>query len=466
MGMNHFCDLWKGAEMLQRKAYDKLLEWKESSGGKTALLIEGARRVGKSTLAQEFGRREYTSCICIDFVEASDQVIELFSDLRNDLDSFFLYLSAIMATPLHERDTLIIFDEVQSYPKAREALRQLVADGRYDYIETGSLVSIRENVRDIRIPSEERSMDLNPMDFEEFLWAMGEAPLADALKDSFSRKKPLPDSLHRKALRLFREYMLVGGMPQAVAEYVQTRNFGRVDAVKRDILTLYRNDIAKHAGRSRHRVAAVFDGIPGQLSKREKRFTLASLSKDARMRDYEDAFFWLSDGRITNDCFNSTDPNVGLGMNEDRSLVKCYMADTGLLVSHAFADRDSTSDGVYRDILLGKISVNEGMIAENAVSQALKANGHRLFFLSQYDEASKRSIEIDFLITEPYPNAAMKYRVSPIEVKSSNSYETRSLDKMRDRYQKRIGTEYVLHPKQLRVEGDRVYLPLYMAFCL
>ena len=452
--------------MLERKAYERLLKWKTDSAGKTALLIEGARRVGKSTLVREFGRQEYSSCVFIDFVEASDQVLELFSELRNDLDSFFLYLSAAMSTPLHERDTLIVFDEVQAFPKAREAIRQLVADGRYDYVETGSLVSIRENVRDIRIPSEERAMDLDPMDFEEFLWAMGERLLADVIRDSFEKKRPLPDSLHRKASRLFREYMLVGGMPQAVDEYVHSRDFSRVDAVKRDILALYRNDIAKHAGGARNRVTAVFDGIPGQLAKHEKKFTLASISKGARMREYEDAFFWLSDARITNDCFNSTDPSVGLGLSKDRTLVKCYMADTGLLVSHAFADRDSTSDGVYRDVLLGKVSINEGMIAENAVAQALRANGHRLFFLSQYDAVAKRSLEVDFLVTEPYPDAAMKTRVSPVEVKSGDSYETRSLDKLRARYQKRIGTEYVIHPRQLRIEGARIYLPLYMAFCL
>ncbi len=452
--------------MLERKAYQKLLEWKRDSQGKTALLIEGARRVGKSTLVREFGRKEYSSCVFIDFVDASSQVIDLFSDLRNDLDSFFLYLSAIMATPLHERNTLIVFDEVQAYPKAREAIKRLVADGRYDYIETGSLVSIHENVRDIRIPSEERAMDLNPMDFEEFLWAINERPLADAVRDSFTKRRALPDTLHRKAARLFREYMLVGGMPQAVLEYVETRDFGRVDVTKRDILSLYRNDIAKHAGRARSRVTAVFDGIPSQLSKHEKKFTLSSLGKDARMRKYEDAFFWLSDARITNDCFNSTDPNVGLGMSANRTLVKCYMADTGLLVSHAFADREATSDGVYRDVLLGKVSVNEGMIAENVIAQALRANGHKLFFLSLYDETAKRSLEIDFLITEGYPDAAMKTRVSPIEVKSGATYTTTSLDKLRPRFQKRIGTEYVLHPKQLKVEGNRVFLPLYMAFCL
>ena len=452
--------------MLERKAYKKMLEWKLDSDGSTALLIEGARRVGKSTLARQFGKNEYSSCVFIDFVDAPSGIRELFDDLADDPDSFFLYLSAITSTPLYERDTLIVFDEVQSFPKAREAIRRLVADGRYDYVETGSLVSIRENVKDIRIPSEERSMSLEPLDFEEFCQAMGEAQLAHAIRSAFDRRHALPDALHKKATRLFREYMLVGGMPQAVQTYVDSRDFGATDRIKRDILALYRNDIAKHAGTARARVTAVFDQIPSQLSKHEKRFTLSSLGKNARSRDYEDAFFWLSDARITNDCFNSTDPSVGLGLNEDRTYVKCYMADTGLLVSLAFSDKDALSDGVYRDVLLGKIDINEGMLVENVVAQALRANGHRLFFFTQYDPERKRSYEIDFLISQPYPSASMHSRISPIEVKSGASYGTRSLDRFRPKFGKRVGLEYVLHPRQLRVDGDRLYLPLYMAFCL
>ncbi len=450
--------------MLERKAYAKLLKWKTESNGSSAMLIEGARRVGKSTLATEFGKSEYESCLVVDFTSAPSDVFDYFEDMRNDLDTFFVYLSALYGVKLIDRNTLIVFDEVQAYPKARESIKQLVADGRYDYIETGSLVSIRENVQDILIPSEERAMNLDPLDFDEFLWAMGEMPLAKAIENSFENKKPLPDALHRKASRLFREYMLVGGMPQAVAEYVASRDFGRTDTVKRDILKLYRDDIAKHAGGYRRRVSAVFDGIPGQLSKHEKKFSLSSLSKGARMRSYEDAFFWLSDARVTNDCFNSTDPNVGLRMNEERTTVKCYMADTGLLVSHAFSDsRDSTSDGVYRDILLNKLEINEGMIAENVVAQALHASGHRLFFFSKYNKKTKKSMEVDFLVTAPYSNAAMKSRVCPIEVKSTKSYELKSLDAFKDTFGKKVGTQWVLHPGQMSVQGDRVFLPLYMA---
>ncbi|MCL2530349.1 MAG: AAA family ATPase [Coriobacteriia bacterium] len=450
--------------MLQRKAYQKLLEWKQKSRGSTALLVEGARRVGKSSLVEEFGTNEYETYLVVDFTYAPSDVINYFIDMRNDLDSFFLYLSAFYQVPLIPLKTLIVFDEVQEYPKARESIKQLVADGRFDYIETGSLVSIRKNVKDILLPSEERSMRLNPFDFEEFLWAMGEEPLGEAIADSFTHMKALPASLHRKAMRLFREYMLVGGMPQAVQKYADTRNFEEVDEIKRGILTLYRNDIAKHAGTAVRRVTSIFDNLAGQLSKKEKRFNVASLGKNARMRDYEDAFFWLSDAHITNGCFNSTDPNVGLKINEDRTTVKCYMADTGLLVTHALAVSSATPESIYRDILLGKIGLNEGMITENLIAQQLRARGHELFFYSSYSrEDALSTVEIDFLTVAGYADAAMRARVCPIEVKSSKRYSTASLDKFKERFGKNIGTQYIVCPKELSVSENRVTLPLYMA---
>jgi len=450
--------------MFDRKAYRKLQEWKKKSNGSTALLIEGARRVGKSTLALEFGTREYETCLLIDFTFAPDDVIGYFNDMRNDLDSFFMYLSAYYQVPLRERRTLIVFDEVQAFPKARESIKQLVADGRYDYIETGSLMSIRRNVQDILIPSEERSIRLNPFDFEEFLWALGEAPLADAITDSFASMKPLPPSLHRKAMRLFREYMLVGGMPQAVQEYANSRSFEAVDEIKRSILALYRNDIAKHAGRAVRRVGSVFDNVAGQLTKHEKRFNVSSLGKNARMRDFEDAFFWLSDAFITNDCFNSTDPSIGLKICEDRATVKCYMADTGLLVTHALATAETTPEGIYRDILLERIGLNEGMLTENVVAQQLRTHGHELFFYSRSDrEDASSNIEIDFLIVAGYADAAMRARVSPVEVKSSQRFGTASLSKFKEKFGKNVGTEYIVCPKELIVEKDRIVLPLYMS---
>lgn len=455
--------------ILQRRAYDRLKAWKEQGHGSTAILLEGARRVGKSTLATQFATNEYRSHILIDFSVVDDEVKELFLTQRTHLDRFFSYLSLYFDTPLYPRESLIIFDEVQFFPTARAFIKQLVADGRYDYLETGSLVSIRQNVKDILIPSEEDSLELNPLDFEEFLWAMNQRPLADAIRESFEGLRPLPAAIHRKAISLFREYMLVGGMPKPVAEYMRNGDFAQVDKEKRRILSLYRKDVARFAKGYEAKVVAVFDALPEQLSKHEKRFTLASLAKDARMRDYEDAFFWLSDARITNNCYNSTDPHVGLHLDEDHTTLKCYMADTGLLVSHAFPKgrTDNIVNSVYRDILFGKLELNEGMLVENIVAQQLKAAGHELFFYSRRDAAdASNTMEIDFLVQTPYANANLRLRISPIEVKSTKRYGTKSLDKFKWKFSSRVGTRYVLHPKEMHADGDRVALPLYMAHCL
>lgn len=453
--------------MLRRRMMDKLIAWKLKANGSEALLIEGARRVGKSTVVEEFGRNQYQSYILVDFARLPRDVRDIFENQIGDLDTFFVLLSAYYRTRLVPRKSLIIFDEVQRYPAARELIKYLVADGRYDYIETGSLISIKKNVADIVIPSEERKIDMGPFDFEEFCWAMGEELLAEAVRSAFDGLKPLPDVLHRRAMRLWREYLLVGGMPQAVASYVECRDFGAVDDIKRGILQLYSNDIGKFAGGDAGRVRDIFARIPGQLSKHEKRFTLASVNKNARYRDYDAAFFWLEDARLVNICRNSTDPTVGLGLYEDNASFKCYMADTGLLVSQAFADRETTPDDVYRDILFDKLSLNEGMLVENAVAQQFRANGRKLYFFSRNDRNdSGKTMEIDFLIIREYDNAAMKPRVSPVEVKSTKRYGVSSLDKFRLVYGQRLGKEYVLHPRQLEVDGERIRLPLYMAHCL
>lgn len=453
--------------MLRRKLYDHLLEWKRSSQGRTALLLKGARRVGKSTIVSDFGRNEYRSCIIIDFFEATKELKRDFHDLASDLDTLFLQIMARYGTVLYERESLIVFDEVQCFPFARGLIKYLVADGRYDYIETGSLLSIRQNVADIVIPSEEHSVALEPLDFEEFLWAMGEDPLAQLIASCFERLRPLPDDLHRKAMRLFREYMLVGGMPEVVDGYVHTRDFARADAAKRQILELYRNDVGKFAGSSQYRVMNVFDAIPGQLSKHEKRFTLASVSKDARMRTYEEAFFWLGDARIANIAYASTDPSVGLGLNAEHATLKCYLADTGLLVSLSFPDTGIAPDSVYQQVLLGGLGINEGMLVENVMAQQLVASGHALYFYSAFDrKETANRMEVDFLVVRPYPNAAMKPRVSPIEVKSPRQYSIVSLEKFKAKFGSRVGVQYVVHPKQMKVDGDRVFLPLYMAHLL
>lgn len=453
--------------MLKRKAYDKLLAWKQREHEKTAILIEGARRVGKSTLAEAFGKNEYRSYLVVDFFQAPDEVKGYFEDYRTDFDSLFLYLQVFYGVSLIEGESLVIFDEVQMFPLARGLIKYLVADGRYDYIETGSLLSIKQNIQDIVLPSEEEALALNPLDFEEFLWAMGEKNLATLIRKQFEALKPLPDGLHRRASGLLREYMLVGGMPKVVDSYVEERDFSVADRQKRQILTLYRNDVARFASGYEFKVVSILDNIPGQLSKREKKFTLASLDKNARMRNYEEAFFWLADAQICNLCFASTDPIVGLSLNKEYRLLKSYMADTGLLVTLAFEDKREPNEDVYRSILRGNIGINEGMLVENLIAQMLVSNGNHLFFYSQsgHKEGEER-MEIDFLITRPYANAAGKPRISPIEVKSPRQYGTTSLDRFKRKFGKRIGTEYVLHPKQMKVETDRVFLPLYMGWCL
>jgi predicted AAA+ superfamily ATPase len=453
--------------MYERKAYKKLLEWKAQSKGKSALLVEGARRVGKSTLVEEFGKKEYACYLTIDFSVVDDEVKNLFTTQRNNLDTFFLYLSTFFNIKFIERETLIIFDEVQFFPTARAFIKQLVADGRYDFIETGSLISIKRNVESILIPSEEDSIRLDPFDFEEFLWAMDKKSFAEASRKSFCEMDPLPEAIHRELMRLFREYILIGGMPGSIKAYKETGSLEMADREKRRILKLYKNDIAKYADGDTGRVMSVFDEIPSQLSKHEKKFTLAKLGENARMREYIDAFFWLSVAHLTNNCYNSTDPHVGLNLNEERTTLKCFMADTGLLVSHIFADRASTPNQVYKDILFGRIGLNEGMLVENIIAQQLRAAGHRLFFFSRSNRENKdETMEIDFLIVREYEHAAMKVRISPVEVKSSNRYSTKSLDKFKEAYGKRVGTQYVLHPKPLQAGEGRVYLPLYMALFL
>lgn len=454
--------------MFRRKAYERLLKWKTESHGTTAMLIEGARRVGKSTVAVEFAKREYKSYVLVDFTRVSSDFKSIFLDTRNDLDSFFLYLAATFGVTLIPRKSLVIFDEVQSFPQAREFIKHLVADGRYDYLETGSLISINANVKDILIPSEEESMSMGPMDFEEFLWALGENALAQLIRRSFESNIPLPDSLHRKAMRYWREYMLVGGMPQSVAAYVPSRDMMAADRMKRMILKIYREDIEKYGELAAKRIRAVFDAIPGQLSKHEKKLIYTQVESGSRSRDFMTAFAWMRGAATVNICTLAEDPSLGLALSADDTTVKCYMADTGLLSTMAFSSTGSLMPDVYRQVLLGADGVNEGMLAENAVAQQLVATGHDLYFYSKASAIREDRMEIDFLIVHPYPDAAMKPRISPIEVKSGKRYTTASLDKFRAKFPDRTGIEYVLHPRQLAVEPGqhRKCLPLYMAFCL
>lgn len=447
--------------MMKRKIYTTLLDWKERRAGKTALLIDGARRVGKSYIVEAFAKKEYRSYILIDFFTASQDVKDLFENYLHDLDTFFLFLSNYYQVKLYPRETLIIFDEVQEFPRARGAIKYLVADGRYDYIETGSLMSIKKNVQDALIPSEEHHVNLYPMDFEEFLWALGDDMLMPFIKERFEKKQSLGPALHRKAMDLFRQYLIVGGMPQAVKEFVESRDFDEVDRVKRDILTLYRADMMKHAQGYEIKVARVFDEIPAQLQKHERKFKLADLEKNARMRDYEDALFWLDDAMIVNTCYNSTAPNIGLKLNMDRLTLKCYMADTGLLISHAFDENGIVSEEIYKKILFDKLEVNMGMIVENVVAQMLVASGHKLYFYSNPSREDKNArMEIDFLIAKD--KISNRHNISPIEVKSSTRYTLTSLRKFVTKYKEQTHIPYVIHPNDFKEEDGIVYLPLYM----
>ena len=426
-------DLRKGAAALKRKIYTNMLEWKQKETWQSALLLQGARRVGKSYIAEAFARNEYSSHILIDFNRTTQEVRDMFLHDIDNLDLFFLKLSTYYNVKLKPRDSLIIFDEVQLFPRARSVIKYLVQDGRYDYLETGSLLSIKENVRDILIPSEEEQMNLYPMDFEEFLWATGNETMMQIIRDCFNRLEPLGDALHRKAMDAFRQYLIVGGMPQAVETYVKSGDFEKTDAVKRRILNLYRDDIQKHARGYSLKAKAVFDELPSQLKNQNRHFKLSALKEGARYSEYREPLFWLSDAMIVNCCYNATEPVFGLRLNQDRTILKCYMADTGLL--------------------------------ENVVAQMLTASGHKLYFYTNADREHKENrMEIDFLIAKN--KITNRHNISPIEVKSSKGYALSSLKKFMIKFNEQLHVPYVLHTGDVKEENGIVYLPLYMAMLL
>ena len=445
---------------MRRKIYNDLLRWKQEEQGRCALLIDGARRVGKSYIVREFAAGEYRSALITDFSIARAEVKQLFSDYAGDIDMLFMNLMSIYNVTLYHRESLVVFDEVQECPPARQAIKHLVADGRYDYIETGSLISIKRNVKNIIIPSEERHITLYPMDFEEFLWAVGNETMMDAIRMNYGRKHPM-GPLHRKAMELLRQYMIVGGMPQAVLAFVETKSFERTDRMKRDILALYKADIAKYATGQETHVSGIFDQIPSQLQRHERRFKLSSVSKGGRMRDFQNSFLWLSEAMTVNIAYNTTEPNVGLGMNVERSSLKCYMADTGLLLSMAFDENTIVSEELYRKLLLDKLEVNAGMLMENLVAQMLRAAGHKLYFYSNNsrEEASDR-MEVDFLISKSAITS--RHNISPIEVKSGRRYAITSLNKMIDKYSNYLSTSYVIHTANYAEKDAITYLPVYM----
>ena len=433
---------------MKRKIYNELLKWKKDWNGKTAVLIDGARRVGKSYIVEEFARNEYKSYILIDFSKEDKQLKMLFEEYLDDLDTFFRMLSLLKDVRLYPRESVIVFDEVQQYPPARAAIKHLVKDGRFDYIETGSLVSINRNVKNIVIPSEEERIDMYPMDFEEFLWALGKDDLMGYIRECFSARKPLGAALHRKAMELFRQYIIVGGMPQAVDTYVNEKDFNRVDHIKRNILKIYRADISKYAAGSEQKVTRVFDTIPSQLQRHEKRFRV----------------FWLEESRVVNVCYAATEPNVGLYLNRDEAKRKLYMADTGLLIAMAFGEKDIEQGQLYKKLMFDKLEVNKGMLVENIVAQMLRTAGNDLYFYSNPSTVAEDRMEIDFLVRKP--SVTSRHNISPIEVKSSSHYALASLEKCIRKYREYLSTPYVIHSGDYAEKDGITYLPLYMTICL
>lgn len=439
--------------IFKRKIYDSILKWKNERNGSTALLVKGARRIGKSTIVKEFAKREYKSFIAIDFAKASQAVRSLFDDLDN-LDFLFLRLQALYNVTLHDRQSVIIFDEVQLCPKARQAIKYLVEDGRYDYIETGSLLSIRKNTEGILIPSEETRLTMHPLDYEEFLWATGDTNTFNLIRFAFDNKKPLGDAVNRQLMRQFRLYMLIGGMPQAINTYLDTNNLAATDAVKREIIELYIDDLRKID--STGRASKLFESIPGQLAMSKLKFEPWSVLDRADKDSISDIWKDMEDSLTVNFAYRTTDPNVGLGLHRDNERFRIYLCDTGLFVTLAFWDKDVSENTLYERLLSDKLSADLGYIYENAVAQMLRAAGHSLYYYTfPADKERKKYYEIDFITSSGN-------KVNPIEVKSSGYKTHKSLDVFRERYSSRIGHPVLIYTKDLRREGGILYIPPYM----
>jgi len=439
--------------MFKRKIYNKLLEWKKESDGKTALLIEGARRIGKSTVAEEFAKNEYETYILIDYSVASKTIRELFDDV-SDLDYIFLQLQLQYRTDLIQRKSLIIFDEVQLCPKARQAIKTLVKDGRYDYIETGSLISIRRNVKDILIPSEERKISMYPLDYEEFRWALGDSTTVPIMKKCYENNKGVGEQLNRKLMRDFRLYMLVGGMPQAVNEYITTNNFRKVDAVKRDILKLYEDDFMKIDPTGK--ASMLFDAIPAQLSKNAARYQVSGVLSDKRAEGLLELIAEMKDSKTVLVSYHANDPNAGLASNKNLAKFKMFICDTGLFTTLMFKDSDFTENTIYERLLGDNLGTNLGYLYENVVAQILTANGNELYYHTMKNDVSRHSYEIDFLITR-------KNKICPIEVKSSDYKAHKSLDVFCDKYSSRILNKYLIYTKDFSKDADVYCLPVYLS---
>lgn len=440
----------------KRKIYDTMLQWKSERNGDTALLIQGARRIGKSTIAEKFARHEYKSYILIDFSKVSKEVSDLFNDI-SDLNYLFLRLQFIYQVQLYERESVIIFDEVQLQPLARQAIKHLVKDHRYDYIETGSLISVRTKSRNILIPSEETKLDMYPMDYEEFRWALGDTATIPLLRNAFEKKLPLGDAVHRKLMRDFRLYMLIGGMPQAVSAYIKTNNFTAVDLAKRDIIVLYEEDFGKidTSGRAK----ALYDAIPAQLSKNALRYQVGSAIKDERAERIVNIVKAMEDSMTVNLAYHSDDPNVGLALTKNEEYFKMYTSDTGLFATLAFKDSDITENVIYSKLLNDKLSTNLGYVYENVIAQMLRATGKNLFYHTIPYAEGKKYYEIDFVIPD-------KHKISPIEVKSSGYRAHKSLDEFCLKFSDRILNKYLIYTKDYKRENGVEYIPIYMTMFL
>lgn len=446
----------KNSFIFRRKAYSKMLKWKQQRQGDSALLIQGARRIGKSTLAEEFAKKEYRSYILIDFAFAPQEVHDLFKDLSN-LNYIFLQLQLIYGTQLYERESVIIFDEVQKQPLARQAIKILVKDHRYDYIETGSLISVRSSSEKILIPSEETKIEMYPLDYEEFQWAMGNTATIPLLQQAFEKRIALGDATHRRMMRDFRLYMLVGGMPQAILEYIKTNNLAAVDIVKRDILSLYLEDLNKidNTGRA----SRLFRYIPSQLSNNTSRYQVGNVIKGEKPNRIVDIIRQMADSMTTNIAYHSNDPNVGLALTLDIERYKIYVCDTGLFVTLAFMDKDFTENSIYTKLLSDKLSTNLGYVYENVIAQMLKANGKELYYHTIPYHEGKKFYEVDFVLAD-------QFKISPIEVKSSGYKTHASLDAFCNKYSDRIQNRYLIYTKDLQKEQQLLFVPIYMTMFL
>ena len=442
--------------IFKRKIYNELLQWKRTDDGRTAVLIQGARRVGKSTIAEEFAANEYETYLLVDFAACSTEIRELFNDV-SDLNRIFMRLQLEYGVELKERKSAVIFDEVQLAPKARQAIKYLVKDGRYDYIETGSLISIRKNVKDILIPSEEVKLSMYPMDYEEFKWALGDTATIKLLRGCFLDRMSLGDATNRKLMRDFRLYMLVGGMPQAVASYLETNNLEKVDSVKRSIITLYEDDFNKIDPTGN--ASKMFRQIPAQLTSNANRYQAWSATDGKRNSELAEIISEIKESMVVNMSYHANDPSAGMALHQDPDKYKMFAGDTGLFVTLAFWDKKFTDNTIYHKLLSDKLSADLGYVYENVIAQMLKASGHELYYYTFPTDSGKHNYEVDFLIADGD-------KISPIEVKSSGYKAHASLDAFCKKFSARIKNKYLIYTKDMRKEEDVQYLPAYMTMFL